>query len=84
MKTARDAKEKKNGLVNCADGSSNATETESEEMYVLSEYGCLLCALSDFGIDIEDKVPTGYVGAQIVKRFMDLMVKAGYVGVNEE
>lgn len=56
-------------------------KADDEERYILSEWGCLLLTLNDYGINI-DKIP-GRVGKHIVEDFMELMCKAGYIVRNE-
>jgi len=50
---------------------------KQDEIYVLSEWGCLSSVLKDYGIDINHI--TGTVGTHMVNDFMDMMEKAGYV-----
>lgn len=55
---------------------------EDDEIYTLSEWGCLYGILDDYGIDVSH-IP-GRVGKHIVEDFMELMTKAGYVEKKKE
>lgn len=56
-------------------------KTTNEEVYVLTEWGCLSSILEEYGIDVSHI--TGRVGAHIVEDFMDAMCNAGYVAKKE-
>lgn len=51
--------------------------SEGEEQYTLTPWGCLFSVLCDYGIDTAH-IP-GKVGEHIVEDFMDAMQKQGYV-----
>ena len=57
-------------------------DIEDDEIYTLSEWGCLYDVLNDYGIDVS-YIP-GRVGGHIVEDFMELMEKMGYVKKSEE
>lgn len=54
---------------------------DNEEIYALSEWGCLSSTLEEYGIDVSHI--TGRVGAHIVEDFMDAMCNAGYLEKKE-
>ena len=54
---------------------------DNEEKYVLSEWGCLMSVLMEYGIDVSHI--TGRVGQHIVEDFMATMCDAGYVSKKE-
>lgn len=51
--------------------------SENEEVFVMTEWGCLSSTLEEYGIDVSHI--TARVGAHIVEDFMDSLCKAGYV-----
>ena len=53
----------------------------TEEIYVLTEWGCLSSTLEEYGIDVSHI--TSRVGAHIIEDFMDAMCNAGYVSKKE-
>lgn len=52
-------------------------ESESEEKYVVTPWGCLYATLLDYGINVSHI--KGRVGEHIVEDFMKAMEKAGYI-----
>jgi nucleoid-associated protein YejK len=54
---------------------------KKEEVFVITEWGCLGSTLKEYGIDVSHI--TGRVGKHIVDDFMDAMCKAGYVEKKE-
>jgi hypothetical protein len=50
---------------------------EKEEVYQITEWGCLSSTLEEYGIDVS--YITARVGTHIVEDFMDSLCKAGYV-----
>lgn len=68
--------------MNNLDFLDNDIEINDDDVFVLTEWGCLSSVLSDYGIDISH-IP-GKVGKHIVEDFMELMTKAGYVEKKKE
>lgn len=70
--------------LDCYDGAAELelNYDEDDEKYRLTEWGCLLVVLSDYGIDVTN-IP-GRVGKHIVEDFMELMRKAGYIAERDE
>lgn len=64
------------------DVSSPDEEADDEVKYVLTEWGCLSCVLTDYGFDTHRI--SGKVGRHIVEDFMELMCNAGHVIKNSE
>lgn len=58
------------------------SDSNDEECYTLTEWGCLYCILTDYRIDVSGI--SGKVGQHIVEDFMDLMCKCGYIDRNED
>lgn len=54
---------------------------EKEEVFVMTEWGCLSSTLEEYGIDVSHI--TARVGAHIVEDFMDSLCKAGYLEKRE-
>lgn len=54
---------------------------ENEEVFVMTEWGCLSSVLAEYGIDVSHI--TARVGTHIVEDFMDAMCKAGYLEKKE-
>ena len=54
---------------------------DTEEKYMITEWGCLSSTLHDYGIDVSHI--SGRVGEHIVEDFMDAMCDAGYVAKKE-
>ena len=52
-------------------------QESEDEVYILSEWGCLYAVLSDYGIDVSD-IP-GRVGVHIVEDFMSELERVGYL-----
>lgn len=48
-----------------------------EEKYRLTEWGCLYLVLTDHKINVENI--SGKEGKEIIKDFMELMIKCGYI-----
>lgn len=53
-------------------------DDDDDVKFVLTEWGCLSSALTDYGVDVS--CVTGKIGEHIVEDFMELMVKCGYIG----
>ncbi len=51
--------------------------SDNDEMYVLTEWGCLGSVLADYGIDIARI--SCKVGEHIIEDFMELLERCGYV-----
>lgn len=52
-------------------------EEDSDEEYVLTEWGCLYAVLSDYGVDTSNI--TGAIGMHLVDDFFELLIKYGYL-----
>lgn len=64
-----------------ADG-LDAALAENEEVYRLTEWGCLVCTLHQYGIDVSGVTPT--IGQHMVEDFLKLMARSGYIAEAEE
>ena len=56
----------------------NTVPFDDNDVFILSEWGCLRNVLVDYGVDVSRV--TGKIGEHIVEDFMELMVKCGYIG----
>lgn len=74
--------EESGGYMDNKELENEVMEFNEDDMFVLTEWGCLLCVLNDYGIDVTH-IP-GRVGNHIVEDFMDMMVKCGYIGKKED
>ena len=52
-----------------------------EEKFTLTEWGCLVATLTDYGVDTSNI--TARVGQHMVEDFLNLMVRCGYIGLAE-
>lgn len=55
--------------------------TNEEERYTLTPWGCLYAIFLAYNIDLSSV--SGTIGEHIVEDFMELMVKCGYIGRTE-
>ena len=60
----------------------NIVPFDDNDVFVLSEWGCLSNVLVDYGVDVSRV--TGKIGEHIVEDFMELMVKCGYIKKAED
>ena len=56
----------------------NIVPFDDNDVFVLSEWGCLSSVLTDYGVDVSRV--TGKIGEHIVEDFLELMCKCGYIG----
>lgn len=55
---------------------------ENDEIFALSQWGCLYAVLKDYGVDISHITPK--MGEHMVEDFLGAMVKAGHIRKVEE
>ena len=56
----------------------NTVPFDDNDVFILSEWGCLRNVLVDYGVDVSRV--TGKIGEHIVEDFLELMCKCGYIG----
>ena len=69
--------EESGGCMDNKELENEVMEFKDDDVFVLTEWGCLYSVLSDYDIDVSH-IP-GKVGKHIVEDFMELMETSGYV-----